>query len=112
MAYLQISNVKSQVIFAFPGMGKTPYCQTHKGCVDADFGYFRDAMKVKKDNEEHLLSPWFRVCEHWLKDDYIIFLNEPKMMKFFNPRHTICILPIDLRYSAKKMKVSESVISH
>lgn len=115
MAYLQVPQDKryglGRLIFAFPGMGKTPYAHTHAGTVDADFGWFRTAMNVDKENEGVLLRPWSDMIRSWLLAGYTVLSNDPKLFRYFRNYPKVEVyLPLNPTYSAKKMKQSADTI--
>lgn len=117
MENLQVSRKSKKVkrlgdlVFAFPGMGKTPYALTHAGVVDADFGDFRAAMNVAKDHEKVLLLPWSKLISTWLYRGFTVLSNDPKLFSFFKsyPR-AVVFLPALPAYSAKKMNVSADTV--
>jgi len=118
MANLQVPKSKALVIFAFPGMGKTPYILHHSGWFDADFGLFRTSMGVDKKDEQILIGPYAKLIVEYIKNGFNIMTNEPKLIervKAYVASGVIAAditmyLPIDLRYSAKKMGVSTKQI--
>lgn len=95
---MQSKENQNKVYVAFPGMGKTTYALSHAGTIDLDFGNFRSALKVEKENE-HVLFPAFqRLAKFYFKDGYDVLTNEPSMiplMKQFAERRMVMILPRD-----------------
>lgn len=91
------------VILAFPGMGKTPLTKRESGYIDLDFGFFRSALGVRKEDEATLLKPFAKLAKMYADQGFIVLSNEPKLMDVM--RVTKVYLPKDVRYSARKLKV-------
>lgn len=68
------------IVFAFPGMGKTTYALQHPQVVDLDFGNFRSALKVKKEDEAQLILPFSRLMKYYFRDGFTILCNEPSLI--------------------------------
>lgn len=98
---------KSKIYLAFPGMGKTPLARLIPGFVDADFGNYRTLMKVDKKDERKLLLPFSQFIASI--EAKAILTNEPKLAEYI--KIDKMYLPGNLKYSAKKMKVSEEQIA-
>jgi len=94
------------VMLAFPGMGKTPLAKRESRYLDLDFGFFRSALDVRKEDEATLLKPFAKLAKMYAEQGYIVLTNEPKLMEVM--KITKVYLPKDARYSAKKLKVPVS----
>lgn len=91
------------VILAFPGMGKTPLAKRRSRYLDLDFGFFRSALNVRKEDEATLLKPFAKLAKMYADQGFIVLSNEPKLMQVMKINHIY--LPKDVKYSAKKLKV-------
>jgi len=97
------------IILAFPGMGKTPLVKRNGKYVDLDFGFFRSALDVKKENERSILPQFARLAKMYEKEGYIVLTNEPKLAEFLHVDRMF--LPERRKFSARKMNVSENQIA-
>lgn len=91
----QNSNI---VLFAFPGMGKTTYALHTPGAIDLDFGNYRSANKVKKEDEARLLLPFSRLVKYYFRDGFNVLVNEPSLIplvKQFTGNRVAVALPVD-----------------
>jgi hypothetical protein len=93
------------VLLAFPGLGKTPLAKRESRYIDLDFGFFRSALGVKKEDEAKLLRPFADLAKFYADQGYIVLTNEPKLMDVM--KITKVYLPKDVKYSARKLKVDE-----
>lgn len=96
------------VMLAFPGMGKTPLAKRNPIYFDLDFGFFRTALNVPKEQEVKLLQPFAKLAKLYSDQGYIVLTNEPKLMQVM--KITKIYLPKDVHYSARKMHVSNDQI--
>lgn len=97
------------IILAFPGMGKTPLAQKQGRYLDLDFGNYREAHDVSKDEEAKLLKSFAKLANIYVDQGYIVLSNEPKLMDVLKVRHVY--LPKDSKYSAKKLGVDSDTVS-
>jgi hypothetical protein len=93
-------------MLAFPGMGKTPLAKRESRYFDLDFGFFRSALSVPKEEEAKLLKPFAKFAKMYADQGYIVLTNEPKLMDVM--KITKVYLPKDPKFSAKKLKVPVS----
>lgn len=97
------------IYLAFPGMGKTPLSLKNGKYLDLDFGYFRTALNVSKEDEKKILPNFAKLVKLYENDGYIVLTNEPKLMEYlriskvFLPKHPI--------YSARKLKVTVETVN-
>lgn len=97
------------IYLAFPGMGKTPLSLKNGKYLDLDFGYFRTALNVSKEDERKILSNFAKLAKLYENDGYIVLTNEPKLIEYlriskvFLPKHPI--------YSARKLKVTMDTVN-
>lgn len=96
-------------ILAFPGIGKTPLALQSGKYIDLDFGHFREAMNITKSQEEQLLRPFAKLLEMYERDGFIVLSNDPKLLRF--TKFNRVILPLKLKFSSRKLKVSEETIN-
>lgn len=96
-------------ILAFPGMGKTPLALQRGKYLDLDFGSFRDALGVPKEQERTLLKPFAKLMEKYEHDGFIVLSNDPKLMEV--TRISKVYLPLILNYSATKLKVDVDTVT-
>lgn len=95
-------------ILAFPGVGKTPLSKQRGTFIDLDFGHFREAFGVEKDNESWLVKPFVKLMEKYESDGFVVLSNEPKLMG--KTKIDRIYLPNELKYSARKLGVSENQV--
>lgn len=96
------------ILLAFPGMGKTPLAKSNGRYLDLDFGFFRTALKVHKDNEQALLSAFARMAKSYENSGYIVLSNEPKLMSVSKIDRVYLPKGKGLKYAARKLGTSES----
>lgn len=97
------------VILAFPGMGKTPLAKRNPKYLDLDFGFFRTAHGVAKEDEERLLVPFAKLVKLYESEGYVVLTNDPKLMKHLKVSRVL--LPENHLYSARKLGVSVSKVT-
>lgn len=95
---MQTGKKFGRIFVAFPGMGKTTYALSHSGVVDLDFGNFRSAMKVAKENEHILLPAFQRLVSIYVKDGFDVFTNEPSTIPLIKQigSSIMVVLPRDI----------------
>lgn len=93
------------IILAFPGMGKTPLAKKYGSYIDLDFGHFRDAFSVAKQDEAKLLKPFAKLVKKYESDGFIVLSNDPKLMDVLDVDKVY--LPAHPKYAAKKLGVDE-----
>lgn len=94
------------VLLAFPGMGKTPLARKDPRYLDLDFGFFRTALKVPKEDEAILYKPFADLAKMYADQGYIVLTNEPGLLKFI--KVASMFLPKDSKYSARKLGVDKA----
>lgn len=107
-----------KLIFAFPGMGKTPTCRRLYNCMDLDFGMFRTALDVEKEDESSILNQFVSLINEYLAQGWYVFTNEPKLLDYYSiyyyvPRSKVLMfLPEgkSIHYCAKKLNVSDDLV--
>lgn len=97
------------LILAFPGMGKTPLSKKSGKYLDLDFGHFREALNVQKDNELSIMPAFSKLVRKYEDDGFVVLSNDPKLMKFAKVNKVF--LPANLSDSAKKMGVSKEQVA-
>jgi len=71
---------KNKVIFAFPGMGKTPAAKRLGNFIDLDFGHFREAHLTRKEDEGQLIPAFMRLIMAYYQEGWNVLTNEPKLI--------------------------------
>lgn len=93
---MQTKEKQNRIFVAFPGMGKTTYALSNAGVVDLDFGNFRSALKVAKEDEHTLFPSFQRLAKYYFKDGYDVLTNEPNLiplLKQFAENRIVVVLP-------------------
>lgn len=73
----ELTDIPYEVLFVFPGLGKTTLAQTQPGWLDLDIGWFRS----RKGNQE-LYQPFQRAIRAAWKEGYRILLNDPQLLPY------------------------------
>jgi hypothetical protein len=97
------------IYLAFPGMGKTPLSLKNGKYLDLDFGYFRTALNVRKEDEKKILSNFAKLAKLYENDGYIVLTNEPKLIGYLKVSKVF--LPKNPIYSARKLKVNMETVN-
>lgn len=91
------------IILAFPGMGKTPLARKFGSYVDLDFGHFREAFSMTKQDEAKLLKPFAKLAEKYENDGFVVLSNDPKLMDVLDV--DTVYLPATPKFAAEKLNV-------
>lgn len=94
------------IILAFPGMGKTPLARKDPRYLDLDFGFFRTALAVPKEDEAVLYAPFAKLAKMYANQGFIVLTNEPGLLT--DVKIDQMYLPKDSKYSARKLKVDKA----
>jgi len=110
------------ILLAFPGTGKTPLARKDPRYLDLDFGFFRTALGVKKEDEAILYQPFVDMARMYEDQGFVVLTNEPGILdhiarmhdgKSAKPMWPIkMILPKETKYSAKKLGVSKETVQN
>lgn len=96
------------ILLAFPGMGKTPLARKDPRYLDLDFGFFRTALQVPKEDEAILYQPFATLAKMYADQGYIVLTNEPGLLKHIKV-HAV-YLPKEGKYSARKLGVDQATV--
>lgn len=103
-------NTQNHIFVAFPGMGKTTYALSHSGVVDLDFGNFRSALKVPREQQHTLYSAYQRLAKYYFKDGYDVLTNDQGLIPFlkqFAEGRIIMVLPLNEAEHVERVKQRE-----
>jgi len=78
---------KPSVVLAFPGTGKSTAAKQLPGVIDLDFGFFRSAFKVRKEDEATLLEPYSKMVLQFVNSGFTVLINEPKVVPYLLQKH-------------------------
>jgi hypothetical protein len=94
------------ILLAFPGLGKTPLARKDPRYLDLDFGFFRTALAVPKEDEAVLYKPFADLAKMYADQGFIVLTNEPGLLKHI--KVSKMFLPKDSKFSARKLGVDKT----